>query len=117
MDWDRGGFIDKHGEIVIPLCFETVGEFSEGLASFERDGRWGFLDATGAVVIEPAFPWAQDFHEGLALVQVTGESLAINGQWGFIDRTGKVVIKSEFSELHGVAESEQGFSDGLAIVQ
>jgi hypothetical protein len=117
MDRGRGGFIDRKGKLVIPLCFETVGDFSEGLARFERDGKWGFLDTTGAVAIQPSFPWAEDFHEDLAWVQAVGETLASNGRWGFIDRTGKVVIAPEYSESRGVAESEKGFSDGLAMVQ
>jgi hypothetical protein len=65
MEHDRGGFIDRTGAVVIPLCFETVGDFSEGLAPFERDGRWGYIDPVGSVVIQPVFPWAEEFHEGL----------------------------------------------------
>jgi hypothetical protein len=43
----REGFIDRNGQIVIPLCFDAVVEFSEGLARFERDGRWGYIDLAG----------------------------------------------------------------------
>jgi hypothetical protein len=82
------GFIDRTGQIVIPLCFDAVGEFSEGLARFERDGRWGYINRTGNVVIEPTFPWAEEFHEGLAHVQVTGTVLGYDGRWGYIDQTG-----------------------------
>lgn len=60
-DRGRGGFIDKRGQIAIPLCFDAVGDFSEGLARFERDKMWGYIDAMGTVVIEPKFPWAQEF--------------------------------------------------------
>jgi len=64
----REGFINRTGQIVVPLCFDAVGEFSEGLARFERDGRWGYIDPTGNIVIKPTFPWAEEFHEGLAHV-------------------------------------------------
>ena len=61
IEHNRGGFIDQTGKIRIPLCFDDVGDFSEGLARFERDGVWGDLDESGNVVIEPQFPWAEDF--------------------------------------------------------
>jgi hypothetical protein len=63
MDHDRGGFIDRTGKVIIPLCFDKVGDFSDGLARFERDGSWGYIDTSGSVVIEPKFPWAEEFSE------------------------------------------------------
>jgi len=116
MDHGRGGFIDREGKIIIPLCFETVGNFSEGLARFERDKSWGYIDATGKVIIEPKFPWAEDFREGLAWVQVAGEALAANAKWSLIDMTGKVVITSVYTRLmiHG---DESAFHDGLAMIE
>jgi hypothetical protein len=92
----REGFIDRAGQIVIPLCFDAVGEFSEGFARFERDGRWGYIDPAGNIVIQPIFPWAEEFHEGLAHVQVTGTVLGYDGRWGYINQTGKIVIPFEF---------------------
>ncbi|MGC1648891.1 MAG: WG repeat-containing protein [Candidatus Sulfotelmatobacter sp.] len=61
MNRGRGGFINRSGQVVIPLCFDAVGDFSEGLARFERDGNWGYIDTRGSVVIEPKFPWAEEF--------------------------------------------------------
>jgi hypothetical protein len=122
MDRGRGGFIDLEGKIVIPLCFDKVGAFSEGLARFERDGSWGYIDTAGHVVIEPTFPWAEEFHEGFAHVQVTGLQLGINGRWGFIDRSGTVVGSPEYAETFGeksnigVGGDESAFHEGLAMV-
>ena len=123
MDHDRAGFIDRTGRLIIPLCFDKAGDFSEGLARFERDGRWGYIDANGSVVIEPRFPWAQEFSEGLARVQVSGESLGIDGRWGFIDKTGKVVILPDYKGTFGrernigSGSQEDAFHDGLAMIQ
>ena len=74
-DRGRGGFIDQAGKLAIPLCFDAVGDFSEGLARFERDKKWGYIDTAGRVVIEPKYPWAQEFSESLARVQVSGSQL------------------------------------------
>ena len=114
----REGFIDRTGSVVIPLCFEAAGDFSEGLASFERDGRWGYIDSSGTVVIQPVFPWAEEFHEGLAHVQVTGSTLGIDGMWGYIDTGGRVVIAPAFPKQIGDSEgAESAFHEGLAIVE
>ena len=121
-DRGRGGFIDKAGRIAIPLCFDAVGDFSEGLARFERDQKWGYLDNTGTVVIEPRFPWAQEFSEGLVRVQISGSRLGIDAKWGFIDRTGTVVIDERrdpsFGDHSNIGSdsAESAFHDGLALV-
>jgi hypothetical protein len=124
MDHDRAGFIDRNGKVIIPLCFDKVGAFSEGLARFERDRHWGYIDASGSVVIEPRFPWAEEFSEGLARVQVSGEALGYDGRWGFIDRTGKVVISPDYktalggrSNIGRSGDQEGAFQDGLAKIE
>jgi hypothetical protein len=114
----RAGFIDRTGQIVIPLCFDTVGEFSEGLARFERDGRWGYIDPAGKIVIEPTFPWAEEFHEGLAHVQVTGTVLGYDGRWGYIDQTGKIVIPPNSGRMLSDSSGEESaFHEGLAMIE
>ncbi len=114
----REGFIDRTGQIVIPLCFDAVGEFSEGLARFERDGRWGYIDPAGNIAIAPTFPWAEEFHEGLAHVQVTGTVLGYDGRWGYIDQTGKIVIPPNSGRMISDSNGEESaFHEGLAMIE
>ena len=111
--------------IIISLCFDAVGDFSEGLARFERDKRWGYIDKSGAVVIEPKFLWAQEFFEGLARVQVSRvRARSIDGKWGFIDKLGKLTVSPDHRDVLGGDHSnigsdgpEASFHDGLAQVQ
>ncbi|WP_420238247.1 WG repeat-containing protein [Telmatobacter bradus] len=117
MDHGRGGFIDLEGKIVIPLCFDTVSKFSDGLARFERDGKWGYLNSTGAVVIQPQFPWAEDFREGMARVQVTGSALGYDGRWGFVDKTGKVAIAPIYKRMMTDDGDDAAFHDGLVKIE
>ncbi len=114
---DRWGYIDRSGKIVIEPRFEFAGEFSEGLAVVQLDGKSGFIDTGGKIVIEPKYPVARQFSEGLARVQVSGEAYSYNGKWGFIDRTGQLVIAAQFEEMEGVSEDAYDFHDGLAMVQ
>jgi hypothetical protein len=117
-DHDRGGLIDRTGSTVIPECFDSVGNSSEGLISFERDGRFGYLDFKGNIVIQPQFPWAEDFHEGLAHVQVSGSQLGLDGKWGYIDRTGKIVIAPDYPRMISDNDGDLSkFQEGLALVE
>lgn len=97
-------FINKAGEIVVnAIGYESVGNFSEGLAAVFDPGKgWGFIDKTGALVIKPRFGSALNFREGLAPVLLAGK-------WGFINKTGDLVIDNQFE---WVGE----FSEGMAVV-
>lgn len=80
------GLIDKTGKLVVPLQWEQVHLFSEGLTAVKQNGKWGFIDEKGNYAIEPQWEDAAEFHKGLAAVER-------NGKWGAIDKTGKVVIE------------------------
>jgi hypothetical protein len=105
---DKGGFMNKRGEVVIEPQFEGVGDFSEGLADVKLGGKWGYIDKTGKVVIEAQFTSANSFSEGLARVWI-GESPYYGGRGAYIDKKGIIVIKPQFI----LAED---FSEGLALV-
>jgi hypothetical protein len=82
------GFIDTKGRYVIDgSTYKNLGDFSEGLASFQQDKTWGFIDKTGKVVIQPTFDQVWPFHEGYALVM--GENFGM----GYIDREGQFLWK------------------------
>lgn len=109
----KAGYIDKTGKVVIPAEYDSAGEFSEGLADAEKDGKWGFIDKTGKTVIPFQYPWAAysssmfrplgEFHEGLATVLK-------DGKFGYIDKTGAEVIPRQY-------QTAMSFSEGLAAVE
>lgn len=68
------GFINKKGELVIKLQYESsiildynFGE--EGLASVKKDGKYGFVDKNGEMAIEPVWDYVSNFSEGLAILK------------------------------------------------
>lgn len=61
------------------------GDFSEGLAVVEKNGKMGYIDKTGKIVIEPKYDAAYPFIDGRAAVQIEFKA-------GFIDRTGRETI-------------------------
>ncbi|MCL2695527.1 MAG: WG repeat-containing protein [Clostridiales bacterium] len=100
------------------MDYFIVGNFSEGLARVEENGKCGFIDMTGELVIPLAYDADRysDFSEELALVYKGGQYMAASqrimegGKCGFIDRTGKVVIPLKY-------DGATAFSEGLAAVE
>lgn len=130
----KWGFIDKTGKFVIEPIFESVGDFHNGMAKFQYEGKWGYINKDGYIVIEPQYDEADGiFSEGLAWVQkgdeylcidksgqrVFGDKMAEGGAFhdglakfgrGFINRTGRCVT----GQIYDVAYP---FKDGQAIVK
>ena len=108
--------IDTQGNKVFDLSDDIlfVNEFHNGLAAFNRDGKYGFLNTDGTVFIEAQYDYASDFSEGVAVTVVGGEwmesdGIAITGGvWKYIDTSGTAVPQPEF-------ESSYGFHDGLSV--
>jgi hypothetical protein len=100
---DKFGFIDKTGKVVIPLKYDLVDLFSEGLAKVTLNNKDGFIDQSGKELIPLKYDRVEWFSEGLAGVE-------LNGKWGFIDKSGKEVIALKYLEAYP-------FDEGLAEVQ
>ncbi|MDQ3490614.1 MAG: WG repeat-containing protein, partial [Acidobacteriota bacterium] len=86
--------------------------FSEGLASFEVNGKYGegFVDHSGKVVIRPKGGGQSEFSEGLKFV------ILDEGKLGYIDRTGSVVLQPPFGKMddfyRGLAEVCESYDSG-----
>jgi hypothetical protein len=103
---------------VIPLMYDYVSDFSEGLAAVCLDERWGYINKDGEVVIPFQYTFATSFSEGVAWVSLTEE--AVNGSnlgvFGLIDMQGNQILPFEYylaSNWSGFSR----FSDGLALVR
>lgn len=105
------GLIDTTGKEIVPcIKYNSIGHFSEGLATVVVkegryvDGMYGFIDTTGREIVPCKYSSASSFSEGRAAV------MNQNGKWGFIDKTGKEVIPCKY-------DSVADFHNGLAAVQ
>ncbi|MGB3294478.1 MAG: WG repeat-containing protein, partial [Phormidesmis sp.] len=124
---DEYGFINKSGEVVIPLQYKSIQEtFEEGLVGALDDdsGQWGYLNKVGEWAITPQFTAVQSFSEGLAGAT---KSPKTNEQWGFIDRAGVFAIAPQYfasgpvySEVVGAFVGPNAvtwFNEGFATVR
>lgn len=114
IDFEKREYIDKSGQIVIPISARDHGRFRYGLARVELAyEKYAYINKKGQVLKNLAFNQAYDFSEGLAAV-------GLEYTMGFIDTAGTVVIKYQFPHPHPtnweLSSQEWCFSDGLAAV-
>lgn len=107
----KWGYIDTKGELAIPIQFDEVRPFAEGLAAAAVGGqfdpnRWGYIDKTGKYVIPRSYYSAGEFSEELAPVRIGNIG---SSKWGYINKDGVVVIQPVFDDA-------RPFSEGLAAV-
>lgn len=90
VSFNKVGFMDRTGKVVIAPLFRETNGFSEGLAAVKiigSDGQyvWGYIDRAGNFAVEPQFKDARPFAGGLAHVSTSEGSRLL------IDRSGKVI--------------------------
>ncbi|HEY8400214.1 MAG TPA: WG repeat-containing protein, partial [Cytophagaceae bacterium] len=85
----RYGVIDNRGKKVIPVKYNKIGGFSEGVTMIRKKKKFGFADSTGKITIKPYYQNAGNFSEGLARVKM-------NGIYGYINKNNQFVIAPKF---------------------
>ena len=105
------GYIDRSGEIAIPVAHTIendwsfdVRDFSEGLVAIKKDGKWGYLDKSGKVVIDYIYDSAGDFSNSSAPVSKHEQG------YGLISKTGAAITELKYGEI-------SDYSDGFAIAK
>jgi hypothetical protein len=91
---DKAGYLDLRGRIAIPLIYDSVTAFHEGIAAVEKGDKWGYINTDGKIVIPIKFDDAGPFGNGLAPAVVGKTS-------GFIDKSGRFSFYLAFHEAPG----------------
>lgn len=97
---NKVGYIDIHGNQVIPCIYDRGWGFFEGLAVVAIGSKHGFIDKEENLIIPYLYNDADNFHEGLAPV-------SLDHKWGFINKQGEEVIPPIY---FSVSEFENGFA-------
>lgn len=102
------GFIDTSGKEVIPLKYDEVRNFSDGVAVVRQGNNWSIIDTTGKKLVSlgSKYSYVSGFSDGLACVR---KGNAPVWRYGFIDKTGKEVIPVQY-------ETGSEFHEGLAAI-
>ncbi len=133
----KTGVIDSMNREVVPIVYDSVGSFNEGVAAVEQNGKYGYVDTSGRVIIPVQFDTAYSFKHHIAKVRNAGKFGLINkqgkiilpvqfesisyesdgyigiqqaGKWGFCDTSGNVIITPRYYKII------KPFSKGFAAV-
>ena len=98
------GFIDKKGNIVVPIVYDGAYDFREGYSIVWKDGKYGLIDLNGLTVIPLVYDDLR--YDSNSSFIVVGK----DGKYGYLDFTGETVIPLEYDGCGY-------FSEGLAIVK
>lgn len=100
---EKWGFISKTGSMLIPMVYDDLNLFREGLAAVKLNEKWGFINKMGKVIIPIIYDEVNVFDKGgLAKVQ-------LNGKYGFIDKLGTVRIAIKYDGTNGF--NDDGYAD------
>ncbi|MDE7221564.1 MAG: WG repeat-containing protein [Oscillospiraceae bacterium] len=111
----KKGYIDKHGNMVIPAEYDMAHDFSEGYAvvgkkNVNGEMLYGAIDQKGNVVVPLIYHGMTPFCEGMARVYKQDETKSTYAnKYGFVDTTGKLVVPMIYA-------SAENYSKGMAVV-
>ena len=74
---NKGGFVDKTGKEVVPPKYDSVRDFSDGLAAVKTSNGWGYIDLQGNEVIPCQYGETLQLSNGLV-------AFKLDGKWGIL---------------------------------
>ena len=90
----KWGYIDGYGKVIIPLEYEEVRNFSEGLAAVRKDGKWGYINLKNEVVIPIEFTniRVSSFKNGVATYYTDRGA-------GLINLKGEIIAEPKYNSI------------------
>lgn len=113
---DKWGFIDSKNNLVIPIKFDDVFLFSDGVSLVQLGGKYGYIDYDGKFIIPPRYDDLGQFESCKVLANNNSygncnvTTYKISDKLGYINNKGEEITSALFSDI-----SEQFYS-GVALV-
>lgn len=86
------GYLNRRGNEVIPLSYESASDFQDGKALVKlKEGSYALIDLTGKVLNSYSYPFVDDYGEGMLAYRKSND-----GKWGYLDESGKILIEPQF---------------------
>jgi hypothetical protein len=102
------GSIDRCGNEIIPIKFESTIDFTESRAAVVFEGGFHVINEQGDLLTKRPFNYISMFQEGRAMfsdIDTYG-----NFRYGYLNKEGDVAIELQY-------ETASDFKDGLAVVK
>ena len=103
------GFINKKGEVIVPMNYDRVEEFSNDVALIVQNGKYGFVNEKGEEVVHCTYDFAFSFEEGSELATCqSGENIHC------VDNEGNIVLSFNINASR--YNTFDNFYEGFMIV-
>lgn len=101
----RYGYVNEQGKEQIPVVYEHIYSFENGLTTAKMSGNYGIIDENNNIVhpFNLQYPDMRDIRNGYATMKDH------SGKWGAIDAKGNVVIPCQYDSL--VIFNEEGIAE------
>jgi WG containing repeat len=106
-DKDKQGLYQNDGKILVKVAFDSIENFTNGVARVVKDKKWGYVARSGKAITPPQYKVATRYVDGVAVVK--------NGRkWELLNAKGKAIKELDIDKIAG---EETGFVDGLLPVE
>ena len=92
----KTGIINTLGDILLPLSFQDIGSFSEGLCAVKDSDGWAYINEDFEIEFSIDCDYAGEFSDRFAPF-MKGEL------WGYLDQTGNILVPPVFSVASSVS--------------
>ena len=93
----KWGYIDGYGKVIIPLEYEEVRNFSEGLAAVRKDGKWGYINPKNEIVIPIEFT-----NKEVGFFKNGGAEYYTDRGAGLINLKGEIIAEPKYDSIEYV---------------
>ena len=90
----KWGYIDGYGKVIIPLEYEEVRNFSEGLAAVRKDGKWGYINPKNEIVIPIEFT-----NKEVGFFKNGGAEYYTDRGAGLINLKGEIIAEPKYNSI------------------
>src|SRR5690606_18743770 len=89
----KKGLADSTGNVLLPITYEGIGNYSEGYVSTLKNKKFGLFNSAKNIDIQPDFDVSlKPFHDSLFIASK-------NKKYGLIDPTSKIILPFNFDEI------------------
>ena len=89
------GFVNQDGTVIIPVRYEAVGKYENGIVPVSQNGKWGLLNEYGALVTLLKYDEIGNSSEGMARVR-------INRRLGVVNHRGQELLPPNYETIKPV---------------
>ena len=99
---DKCGVIDSTGREIIPMIYQWIGRFYDGMAPVALNHKYGYVDKNGNETVPLKYDYVTHaFVNGLALVR-------LDNKYGLVDRQGKEKVPVIYDDITSFSECLAG---------